>query len=195
MFYYCESIQQYTMIVDEEFACIIKDKTQLLSKSLKLMWLYMTNGFMIRNHEHRELFMHMIIAQINAYEQLSHMLLSLSGCDEDVLDETFSHRLNYACIKEDSHGEPVEMYHDECGLLMHLRDEEQKIIKDYIDLIERSNHPDVQDLLHHCMEYHHQCFISIKYLLEKLNHPQKTKKFDEMDGNYFDPLVPYFINQ
>ena len=45
------------------------------------------------------------------------------------------------------------------------------------------------------LSYHQQCLYTIQYLLKEMTNEDGSKCFDEMEGNYFDPFVPYFENK
>ena len=45
------------------------------------------------------------------------------------------------------------------------------------------------------LSYHQQCLYTIQYLLKEMTNEDGSKCFDELEGNYFDPFVPYFENK
>ena len=172
MFYYHESSFKNKMLNQEVYQ-------KLLNTSFTLLQVYFLHMFKIRDKQYRALFIRMFISQLNAYETISDLQIHC-------IDEMDEHRTSTYIIGKEK--DKVESFSDFCGLLIYLRKNEIRLIQLLESLMKKE--PSLQE----CFTYHQQCLYTIEYLLKELTDEDGCKEFDELEGNYFDPLVPYFKN-
>ena len=74
-------------------------------------------------------------------------------------------------------------------LKKYLRNKEEQLIKQINPMLAKD------ESLKEYSSYHQQCLYTIQYLLKEMTNEDGSKCFDELEGNYFDPFVPYFENK
>lgn len=153
---------------------------ELLEPAFSLLQLYFLHTFKIRDIKYKQLFMRMFVSQLNAYEMIGDL-------QKECIDEMNEHRtMTYVIGNSEAKN---RYYSDFCGLLMDLRNKEEQLIKQLNPMLVKD------ESLKEYLSYHQQCLYTIQYLLKEMTNEDGSKCFDEMEGNYFDPFVPYFENK
>ena len=188
MFYYQETINEKN-ILDEHFVLLWKEMIGDTNEFYLLLETYLYHSFHLLNEQEKELMLRMSVAQLNAYECISTLYVQ-----ENNMDEWETHRPSfYTCPFSDEQSK-IHRFHDFVGLLLFLKNQEVQRIEVFERLIKRCQNDEIKLKLIKCVQLYQQCLFTINHLLEARNHPDGCKIYDPLEGNYFDPKVPYYVN-
>lgn len=168
--------------------------------------------FMIRDQHVKDTFSMIAAREMTNMEILGELMQLLRGIDASFVDCIDLNYPVYEVVQNWSGGESVHektvedhgIADDLCAMIMHQQQLDDALMKDYQEIIEKTDDQGVIAVLEWLISGKETNLSQWGQLMHRITYPIKHKDFGEGylseqggeldNGNYFDPPVPYFLN-